>query len=100
MGYYDSLAQPPSDQVEDDLQKLAMKVSPHQYIRYKENGIRDQAITSNSCGYYAMKYLIDTLNRDKSFKQASGYSSIRKAEKEVENFAKRFEGGKMTFPYI
>lgn len=56
----------------------------------KTNAIRDQRANSSNCGWFSCKFLVDRLIKNKPFSEATGYKSIRKAEKAIGIFRKKF----------
>ena len=56
--------------------------------QFKINKIRNQALNSLNCGYFAMRFLV-RMYKGESFKTASGYDhflSIQKNKKEIRKF--------------
>ena len=96
--YFDSLAQPPPKSLLQDLKKfIAARKDNQVYMKFKSHEPQDrrQALNTNTCGVYAIKFIIDRLEKGLDFKDASGYSTeskglIRKSEKEMRKVAKRF----------
>lgn len=89
--YYDSLSGKMPKRFLRDVKKYIIDPLPSKecpcMLKVKENKVRDQSVSSDTCGFFAMKFLIDRY-AGKSFKAASGYSSVGEAEKEVKAFKK------------
>lgn len=88
--YYDSLADEPPIEFFKGLKKLMQKIDPDIYYKLKINKIREQSNTSNTCGWFAVKFLIDRY-KGKKFKDITGYTDLK--ENEINEF-------KTKFPYI
>lgn len=100
--YYDPLGDPPTEQFKEEAKKLSEAVNPNGFLRFKINHIKRQANTTDTCGYHAMKFIIDRIN-GKSFAEASGFNNHRKidyvdGEKDVDKFIKHLDGD--GFKYI
>ena len=78
INYYDSFADPIPDNIMKEVQKLAQKLKPdNTFLKFKENQIvQKQNDDTSTCGYFAMKFLIDRF-RGQSFAKASGFDDIR-----------------------
>jgi len=87
--YYDSFGDPPSDSFMKDIKNLIDKINPNVYLKFKINRIKHQSVSSENCGYFAMKFLMDRFN-DKDWKDCSGYSDVLKSEKQINQFKKKF----------
>jgi len=86
--YFDSYGRPPPKEIIDDMKKIIQKLDSDKHMKYKENGIVNQHKDSVSCGYIAMKFLMDRM-RGIPFKKATGYG-IKKSEDNAEKMEKRF----------
>lgn len=93
--YMDSLAQPPSDDFKMRIKKLIDKMNPTEYFVFKINKIKHQA-QSSSCGFHSILFLLGRYE-GRSFKDVSGYSIVREAEKNVQQFKEKL---KQKFGYI
>jgi hypothetical protein len=58
-------------------------------LKYKVNQHRDQRANSNSCGYFATRFLLDRA-RGKDFAEASGYKNITQAENSLKPLEAEF----------
>ena len=83
--YYDSLADP--SEPTEDLQEMAKLLEPDQRLKLKVNKSQDQRNDTNTCGWFAIKFLIERY-RGKSFKVASNYKEkhIDKTKRELFKF--------------
>lgn len=96
--YYDSLMDskghqkgenPPKDVMEQI--KRMIKESDLDYIpKFKWNVAPDQYCNTQTCGFHAASVLIDTLNRGKSWADATGFNSIKGGENHIKQLANRF----------
>ena len=72
-----------------DIVPLLEKINPEEKpLKLKENLIADQNNTSNNCGYFAIKFLLDRIKRNETFREATGYDS--RGEKMIEKFKDDF----------
>lgn len=56
-------------------------------VKIKANGVRSQSQTSDTCGFFAMKFILDRVKGGKSFKEASRYqSAVKRGEGEIKKF--------------
>ena len=81
--YYDSFARPPMPEIKQWMTDLAKKLGGGYQI--KINRIPNQFSKSSNCGYLAMRFIVDRYS-DKSFKDATNFSSIEKSEKDIERW--------------
>jgi len=93
--YFDSYADDPPESLQRDLRLLVAKINPSTYLKLKVNKIKNQAENSSNCGFFAMKFILDRLS-GKKFKDITGYSDVRKGEKDIKEFKKKFK----RFGYI
>ncbi|EGG22305.1 hypothetical protein DFA_04423 [Cavenderia fasciculata] len=78
--YYDSFGQEPTDDFMKQLKDLIDEINPDYYLKFKVNKVIDQASNSTTCGYHAIKFLLNRYNGI-PFKESSGWSDITKEEK-------------------
>lgn len=87
--YYDSLADDAPEEfmfrIKDIIDKLNLPV----YLKMKINKVKRQADNTNSCGFHACKFLMDRF-REVPFVECSGYNEVKKGEKSVKTFKKKF----------
>ena len=62
-----------------DIKGLIDKIKPKDYLKFKINRIKEQCASTDNCGYFAMRFLMDRFNNIK-WKDASGYSDVMKSE--------------------
>lgn len=87
--YYDSLAEEPNRRLVQLLKPILNKHGKKGNIwQYKINSVKLQKSTTDTCGYFAMKFITDRYN-GKTFKQATRFKTIEdsvKGEKDVNKF--------------
>ena len=83
--YYDSLVSQPTKEFLRDIKLLVDKINPNTYMKLKINMIKQQSDTSENCGFYCCKFLIDRF-KNKTFKFASGGDKSDIGEYEIEKF--------------
>jgi len=93
--YYDSYGEDPPESLMKDLKELVNKINPSTYLKFKVNKIKQQSETSDNCGVFAMKFLMDRF-KGIPFKECSGYSDVARSEKNAEKLKKRLK----SFGYI
>jgi hypothetical protein len=72
-----------------DIVPLLEKINPEERpLKLKENLIADQNNTSNNCGQFSIRFLLDRLTRNKTFAEATGYDE--KGEAMIEKFKDDF----------
>ena len=59
-----------------DIKPFIDKINPSVYLKFKINRIKHQSVSSENCGYFAMKFLMDRFN-GKPWQDGSGYSDVR-----------------------
>jgi len=73
-----------------DFQNITAKYLPSifsHYLKFKYNTIKNQSMKSNTCGYFAMKFLISRYIGI-SFKDATNYKNVNMNEKNINEFRK------------
>jgi hypothetical protein len=93
--YYDSYGDEPTNSTMKYIKSIVDKLNPDVYLKFKVNRIKQQSVSSDNCGYFAMRFLMDRFN-DKEFKDCSGYSDVIKSEKKIRKF-KESLNKKFTF---
>ena len=71
--YFDPFGDDPDNHVLQQLKNLADKMDPDTYLKLKINKIKHQKENASSCGYHAMNFILNRIQRNKSFSQATGY---------------------------
>jgi hypothetical protein len=83
--YHDSLVDGDiPDRLYNSLRKIARKMNPEMYFKFKPNMIRRQDFKKSSCGFHAMKFLDDRYN-GVPFHEASGYDDFIEQHKGADN---------------
>jgi len=100
--YYDSYGDNPSDRFLRDIIPLVKKLNPKEYLQLKINKVVQQAESSDNCGSFCAKFLIDMFN-GKSFMKASKFDDHVKGEGMIAEFNKEHSsilrgGGSYKFP--
>lgn len=93
--YYDPYGEEPGEQFFKDINWLVQKLKPETYLKLKVNSIKEQDERTSTCGFHCIKFLINRY-RGHPFKECSGYSDVRKNEKEAQDMAKKYK----KFGYI
>ena len=83
--YFDPFGKQASRQTRASLKKLVGKMNPETMLLYKWNKVKQQDVSTNTCGLHAMNFLMKMLN-GKSFIEATGYSP-----KKPKDQSKKFE---------
>jgi len=103
INFYDSYADPASEDVEDIISKLSKKLKSKYLLKYKFNTVKQQRDNSSNCGFFACKFLKDRFN-GVPWIEASGYnkaSKVLKGEKDIEKFKKQVGyGAPPAYGYI
>lgn len=99
--YFDPLVEGDiPDRLYNSLRKIARKMNPEMYFKFKPNMIRRQDIKKSTCGWHSMKFLDDRYN-GMPFHEASGYSDFIEqnkgadgsadGESDVQEYKKKYE---------
>lgn len=99
--YFDPLVEGDiPDRLYNSLRKIARKMNPEMYFKFKPNMIRRQDIKTSTCGWHSMKFLDDRYN-GMPFHEASGYSDFIEqnkgadgsadGESDVQEYKKKYE---------
>lgn len=79
--YFDPLCEGPIPApLKAMMKKIAKKMNPEDYFLLKENHLKRQADTTNTCGYHAIKFIDDRYN-DVPWSEATGYDDYMKKHK-------------------
>ena len=91
--YYDSLAEPcPNDILEQILDRYK-KTFNYDNIPFKNNLVKQQKDTTNTCGVFALMFIVKRVVEGLTFEDATGFKQQREAvkgEKEVKDFESKF----------
>ena len=82
-------------QITRDVSKLVRRMKLPYLVKLKINSVRDQSLKTNTCGYFAVKFIYDRM-RGIPFKVASGYSSVKGAELSIKKFKRKL----ISFGYV
>jgi hypothetical protein len=86
--YYNPLADPLPFDIRKDLINLVHHIAPGEELRLKVNMIKDQSDSTNNCGMFASKFLLDRFS-GKPFREASRFvTNVGNGEKSIQNFKK------------
>ncbi len=99
--YFDPLVSEIPERLYNSLRKIARKLNPEIYFKFKSNMIRRQKMNKSTCGWHAMRFIEDRIN-GVDFPTASGYTDfIEKTkvildgsadgEKQIEKYKNNFE---------
>ena len=88
--YFDSFGEDPPHECLVGIKKIVDKLNPSVYMKMKINKIIEQRANSDSCGYLAIKFLLDRY-KGNPFKDCTGYSDITHGEKEAKILKSKFK---------
>jgi hypothetical protein len=71
--YFDSFGREPPKKFMKEIKKLIDRLKPNSYLKFKTNRVQVQDKSTQNCGFFAMKFLLDRLSNGLSFKEATGY---------------------------
>lgn len=86
--WYNSFGEDPPARVMKDIKKLIDRIDPSVYLKFKVNKVKQQRENSDTCGFFAAKFLIDRFH-DKPFPECTGFSDVVKSEKQIKKFKKQ-----------
>jgi hypothetical protein len=87
--YYDSFGRKPTKLIDSEIKELFGKLNTDDMYKYKYNGKVNQDVTTDTCGYFSMLFLLSR-NKGNDFKQSTGFD-----EEDVED--RKLKG---TFKFI
>ena len=93
--YFDPFADEPPKQFGKGVKSLVKKLDTDEYLKYKVNRIKVQDITSDTCGYHCMNFLLHRFS-GKPFREVTGFDDSIKGEKDAEKLKKKYS----TFGYV
>ncbi len=70
--YYDSLVSRPEKTLVDVMRKIAKIINPTTTFLYKQNNLKNQSDSTDTCGYFAVRFL-ELRNNGVPFSEATGY---------------------------
>jgi hypothetical protein len=93
--FFDPLGDAPEKQLIDGFRKITNKMDNDKLFLFKENMIKRQADTTDTCGHFALKFLEDRFN-GVPWPEATGFDKCMNqssdGEREIMKHAKRYEG--------
>ena len=90
--FYDSFGRNPDPKLMPDIHALVKKLQLPYHLKFKINKIEEQDASSENCGYYCIRFLVDRFRGD-NFKKATGFPHD---EKQLEQWKAKFP----PFKYI
>jgi hypothetical protein len=80
--YFDPLAEKsqPEQPLLDVMRKIAKRMNPEKYFKYKFNKLQRQNFNKSNCGYHCMKFIEDRFN-GVPFSESTGWDSYMKRQK-------------------
>lgn len=80
--YFDPLAEKsqPEQPLLDVMRKIAKRMNPEKYFKYKFNKLQRQNFNKSNCGYHCMRFIEDRYN-GVPFSEATGWDSYMKRQK-------------------
>lgn len=96
--YYDSFGRDVPADLLDDIAEIAKKLGDDEILKLKVNKVKNQSNTSENCGWFSMKFIIDRIKRNKTFSEATGYNdkiveASKKGEGDIEKFKEAYISG-------
>jgi hypothetical protein len=88
--YYDSLAEPCPNDILEQILKRYEKIYNYDNIPFKQNLVKQQKDTTNTCGVFALMFIVKRVTEGLTFEEATGFKQQREAVK-GENQVKEFE---------
>jgi hypothetical protein len=91
--YFDSFGREIPPDIQKDVKLVVDIMKPNTFLKLKSNHVILQNDSTNNCGYFSMRFLLDRL-RGKSFVESTGYENAMKfndskqGEKEIERLKK------------
>ncbi len=88
--YFDSFGEPPKDSFMKNIKKVIAAINPSTYLKFKVNKVKQQRVTSDLCGYYAMYFIIQRY-KGVPFDHIKGFDKmvhllVNKSEKKIKEF--------------
>lgn len=88
--YYDSYGRAAPHKLLEQVQEVLDKIEHPTYLKFKENMVQQQKYNTNTCGYHAMKFIIDRYN-DVPFPICTNYDESTKGERNIKKEIKKFD---------
>ena len=87
--YYDSFAEEPSKRFMKQLKKLINTLDVPVYLKLKINKIKEQNTSTNSCGWFAMSFILNR-NSGMPFRECTGYDDSVAGEQDIDKMKAKF----------
>lgn len=87
--YFDPLGDPEPERFSKDIVQVIDKIKPKEYLKFKVNGIKNQSENSSNCGSFSLRFLMRRFN-GQPWQECSGWSAVRKNEKQIKKFKRKF----------
>ena len=92
--YFDPLGDGPEPKLIEDMKDIIDKLGNEKYFLFKENMVKRQSDDTETCGYFAVKFLEDRYN-DVPFVEATGFKKCidqsGEGEKEIMKSVKKYD---------
>jgi len=88
VNYFDSFGRPCPSDIRLQIKYIVDKMKPKTLLKFKENRIKLQNVSTNNCGYFVMKFLKDMFS-GKPFVEATPFGKVSKTiqgEKQIKKF--------------
>lgn len=93
--YFDPLVSTPEPSLLNIMRKICKIINPQKMFKFKNNSLKTQADTTNTCGYHAVRFL-ELRNNNVPFSEATGYEDYIESTKP--DFSTEGEGA--VAPYV
>lgn len=93
--YFDPLVSTPEPSLVNIMRKICKIINPQKMFKFKNNALKTQANTTDTCGYHAVRFL-ELRNNNVPFSEATGYDAY--IEKNKPDFSVEGEGA--VAPYV
>ena len=85
--YFDLFGKPPTKNFMKNIKKVIAAINPETYLKFKVNKVKQQRVTLDLCGYYAMYFTIQRY-KDMPFDHITGFDKmihllVNKSEKKI-----------------
>lgn len=87
--YYDPFGNNPKAYFIDKFKQMFQDMESECYIKVKINKIKQQSISSNTCGWFSIKFLLERMNNI-TFKEATKYKKINNNEKDIKELKQQY----------
>lgn len=91
--WYDSYGEQAPPELMKEIQNVMEKLKPEVYYKWKSNSIKQQRANSDSCGFFATRWLIDMFS-GKGWKESTLYDKVGgqviKSERAIDKFKRGY----------